>query len=126
MSGLYPSLEDMTVGNMANVSKIVWIACFFVTALISCVSELLLYYCDSLLYFFPQAQLAQQRQQAGPPGPAVPSAPYQPPPISATPGATATTVVAVSGAVSGGLYPSLEDYMGLELSRYVPVSVTIT
>lgn len=66
--------------------------------------------------------MAQQRQQAGP-SPAVPSAPYQPPPSSSTPGATATTVVAVTG---GGLYPSLEDYMGLELSRYAPVSVTIT
>ncbi|XP_064382643.1 syntenin-1-like [Halichondria panicea] len=80
MSGLYPSLEDMTVGKMAN------------------------------------AQLTQQRQQGGPP-PAIPSAPYQPPPSSATPGPTSTTVVAIGG---GGLYPSLEDYMGLELSRYAP------
>ncbi len=66
---------------------------------------------------FPQAQLAQQRQQGGPP-PAGPSAPYQPPHISATPGPAATAVV----AVGGGLYPSLDDYMGLELSRYNPVS----
>ena len=66
----------------------------------------------------PQAQLTQQRQQGGPP-PAIPNAPYQPPPSSATPGPTSTTVVAIGG---GGLYPSLDDYMGLELSRYAPVS----
>ena len=47
---------------------------------------------------------------------------YQPPPSSSTPGATAP---APARAVGGGLYPSLDDYMGLELTHYRPVSTII-
>lgn len=44
---------------------------------------------------------------------------YQPPPSSSTPGAT---VPPPAPATGGGLYPSLDDYMGLELTHYRPVS----
>lgn len=59
-----------------------------------------------------QAQVAAQ--QAAGPQRAVAPQPYQPPAQATTPG----TVVAVSSSGSVGLYPSLEDYMGLNLAHY--------
>ena len=72
----------------------------------------------SLSFFFSlsplQAQAAQQRA-AHPPAITQGGQPYQPPAQAATPGP-------VSYA---GLYPSLEDeYMGLQLTGYRPVSVS--
>ena len=55
--------------------------------------------------WFPQAQVAAAQHHA-----AVTAPP---------PGQQTTAVVATAG---GGLYPSLEDYMGLNLAGYTPVS----
>lgn len=99
---LYPSLEDMTVGKMAKVSepkiKKSWhiIIARFLTFL-----------------FCLQAQTAQQHGQQ-----AAITQGYQPPPTSTTPGPSAPA------AAAGGLYPNLEDeYMGLQLTQYRPVSI---
>ena len=89
---LYPSLEDMTVGKMAQVSFSV---CFQVAGTSYCC--------------FLQAQVSQQRAQQ-----AAITQGYQPPPTSSTPGSSSSPAV-------GGLYPSLEDeYMGLQLTQYRP------
>ena len=42
--------------------------------------------------------------------------PYQPPAQATSPGGA--TVVAVSSGGGVGLYPSLDDYMGLNLTQY--------
>lgn len=90
MAGLYPSLEDMTVGKMVKV-------------------RLGEEGADTYLHFSSQVQATQQAQTR----PQITS--------GATPHPATATAPTATG---GGLYPSLGDYMGLDLKHYTPVSIT--